>query len=103
MLTVSTLAPGNRLSTRRVWTSQTGVSTELTTFSTTVDPARPARVTGLMVDPSKWSRVKAGAGSPGRSTRPTTVSDCPSSSAPPTLSSIGRGAYRRDSTSLARR
>ena len=97
MLTVKTFAPGNRPSTRRVWMSQTGVSTEFTTFSTTVDPARSARVTALIAAPSKWSRVNSGAGSPAPSILPTTVRDWPSSSAPPTRSSIRGGAYRRDS------
>jgi len=75
MLTVRTLAPGKSESTRRVWTSHTGVSTELTTFSTTTDPARSARRTVSIDVPVKWSRAKSGAASPGSSIRPRTVSD----------------------------
>src|SRR6266852_310749 len=95
MLIVYTTTPsGTVASHRRVWTSHTGVSRELTSDSSRTWPAVSASRTVVIVSPSRRSRAKSGAASPATSLPPTTVSCSPSSKASPVRSSVTAALYR---------
>src|SRR5262245_20468475 len=76
MLTVSTATlPGSRAASslkRFVWASHTGVSSDGTTLSTSVLPAKSRRLTSRRPSGPRWCNLKSGARSPTRSSGPAT-------------------------------